>query len=91
MQNFYTKVTNYTHVPKANEQLKTCALLHFFLSEVLSSAKRILRVTDLKKEKKNISYIKSKVQYPSYDQTTKLHIYIHFLGKISCQSSYLRT
>lgn len=53
MQNFYTKMTNYTHVPKANKQLNTCALLHFFLSEVLYSAKRILRVTDFKKTKKN--------------------------------------
>lgn len=44
MQNCYTSMTNYTDVPKAHEQSKTCALL-YFLSEVLSSAKRILRAT----------------------------------------------
>lgn len=72
---------------KANEQSKPCALPHF-LSEVLSYAKRLLRPTDLKKflhdsKKDNILYM------------IKLHnnptIYIPLLGKVSCQSSYLKT
>lgn len=42
-------MTNYTDVPKANEQSETCSLLDF-LSETLSSAKTILRATDSKKK-----------------------------------------
>lgn len=77
MQNFYTKRTNYTDVPKANEETKTCALLHF-LSEVLSSAKRILRVTDLIKP-----FLTLRQKYNIFHMT-KLYIstiYIHLLVK----------
>ena len=59
-------MTYYTDGPKANEQSKTCTLLHF-LSEILSSAKRILRATD---SEKNISHIIAKIQYSLYDQAT---------------------
>lgn len=58
-------MTNYTNVPKANEQSETCTLLDF-LSETLSSAKTILRATDSKKN----SYIIAKIQYSSHDQTS---------------------
>lgn len=53
-------MTNYTDVPKASEQLKICALQHF-LSEVLSSANRILRATDLKKIKHSSCYSKNTI------------------------------
>lgn len=55
--NFYTSMTNYTDVPKANEQSETCTLLEF-LSETLSSAKTILRATD---SKNNSYYSKNTV------------------------------
>lgn len=65
MQTFYTGKTNYTDKPKANEQSKMCVLLHF-LSKVLSSAKRLLEVANLK----NVSYIVTKILYSLYVQTT---------------------
>lgn len=60
-------MTHYTDVPKANKQSK--CVPYYILSEVLSSAKRILRVTDSKNKKTRISYIIAKIQYSLYDQT----------------------
>lgn len=63
---------------------------YIFLSEALSSAKRMLRATDFKKKQTILTW------WQKYNiiYKIKLHnnstICVHFLGKIACQSSYLR-